>query len=156
MRVVLKLLVPLCSLMIGAAIIALQGGCGSSHEETPATVRGRVWFQGEPVAAGVVVFAPDPDRGGSGKPIRGDTGPDGSFELRVEGSPHIPPGWYRVAIAPPPDRLESWAAFPPQLRRPDRSTLVREVAPGQENVFDFAIEVPTAPRAVSCFTSGSE
>jgi hypothetical protein len=46
-----------------------------------------------------------------------------------------------VAIAPAPDSPKA-PGFPPQLRRPDRSTLVREVAPGQENVFEFAVEVP--------------
>jgi hypothetical protein len=145
MRFILKLLIPVCSLMVGAALIALQGGCGSSSEPGPATVRGRVWFQGQPVAGGLVVFTPDADRGGSGKPVHGETGPDGAFELESEGSPHIPPGWYRVAIAPPPTGSSEWipgqAIFPPQLRRPDRSTLIREVTPGQQHFFEFAISV---------------
>ena len=147
MRVVLKLLVPACSLMAGATIIALQGGCGSSQAPGSTTVRGRISFQGEPVAGGAVVFVPDPDRGGSGKPIRGETGPDGTFELQSEGTPQIPPGWYRVAIAPPPGSpsipAPGHTIFPPQLRRPDLSTLVRKVEPGQEHFFEFAIEVPT-------------
>ena len=84
----------------------------------------------------MVVFAPDRDRGASGKPIRAETGPDGVFEMKSE----IPPGWYRVAIAPPAD--SSWTHFPPQLRRPDASTISREVVAGKENAFEFAVQIP--------------
>src|SRR5581483_11537658 len=107
-----------------------------------ATVRGRVTFQGQPVAGGLVVFSPDPDRGGGGKPARGDLGPDGTFQLKLGDDTAIPPGWYRVAIAPAPAvAYPDWPAFPPQLARPDKSGLVRQVQAGQENVFDFAVEV---------------
>src|SRR5262245_10125081 len=130
MRTVFRLLIPFVSLAVGAAVVALPGGCSSSSGPGPATVRGRVTFQGQPVAGGLVVFSPDPDRGGTGKPARAETAPDGTFQLHLADSPTIPPGWYRVAIAAPPVSAlpdSGRPIFPPQLARPDRSGLVREV-----------------------------
>jgi hypothetical protein len=125
--------------------IALLSGCHRTAPAGNATVRGLVAFQGQPLAGGLVVFSPDLDRGGTGKPISAEIAQDGRFQLNIGGDPTISPGWYRVAIAPAPhtgsfsplDR----SVFPPQLARPDQSGLVREVKPGQENAFEFIIEV---------------
>lgn len=141
-----RVLVPLVALAGGAAVVAIPGGCSRKSPPAAATVRGHVTFQGEPLMSGLVVFSPDPDRGGSGKPARGDLAPDGSFQLKLGDDTTIPPGWYRVAIASGPASFPHSAypdrpTFPPQLARPDRSGLVREVQAGQENVFNFAVEV---------------
>lgn len=155
MRVLVRLLVSIGSLVAGVAAAAFHVGCSSSPAPpTPTTVRGRITFQGQPLAGGTVVFAPDPDRGTAGKPVRGDTGPDGTFQLAVDGRPNVPPGWYRVAIAPPADASGTHSSadpgappgapvFPPALRRPDRSKLIREVTAGKDHVFEFAVEVPS-------------
>lgn len=134
-------------LAVGAGILAaaLPLGCGNGTKPAATgTVRGRLTFQNQPVAGGTIVFTADRDRGGSGQPIRCDTGADGVFILLRDGVPAIPPGWYRVAIAPPPGDLTagSNAAFPPQLRRPDQSTLLREVEAGKDHFFEFAISIP--------------
>ena len=145
MRALVRLLVPLAALAAGIAAVAMLGCNNSSKPVGPSSVRGRVTFQGHPVAGATVVFSPDRDRGTTGKPLRADTGADGVFELHFENTASIPPGWYRVAIAPPPGEQyagSNGSRFPPQLRRPDTSTLVREVAPGKEHVFEFAVEVP--------------
>ncbi len=143
----MRLCVPVAALGIAAAIVALPGGCKRSTPTGPTTVRGTVLFQGKPLSGGIVIYSPDPDRGGSGKPIRGDLGPDGHYQLSLAGNTSIPPGWYRVAIGalPPtePASLLNQTPFPLKLARPDLSGIVREVQPGQENVFDFAVEVPT-------------
>ncbi|MDB5309461.1 MAG: hypothetical protein JWO38_3663 [Gemmataceae bacterium] len=148
MQVLVRLLVAFGSLAVGVALVSLPGGCSSSTPAGPTTVRGRVTFQGQPVAGGLVVFAPDPDHGSSGKPVRGETGPDGTFQLVLDGGPSVPPGWYRVAIAPPPSAgaalRDGKPGFPLQLRRPDRSTVVREVVSGKEHFFELAVEVPTS------------
>jgi hypothetical protein len=146
MRVVMRVLVPVLSLAVGGLAVGLYGGCSASAPPGPTTVRGRVTFQGRPVAGGLVVFAPDPTRGGRGKPARGETGPDGTFQLQFAGGPAVPPGWYRVALAAPPgpERSDARPAFPAQLARPDRSNLVREVAPGADHFFEFAVDVPVA------------
>lgn len=143
MRALVRLLVPFAALAAGAAGVALHSGCSrSSAPPTPTIVRGRVTFQGRPVAGGLVVFTPDRDRGASGKPIRAETGPDGIFQMPT-GDSGVSPGWYRVAIAPPPNTDPgAKPPFPPQLRRPDTSTVVREVTPGKEHFFEFAVEVP--------------
>lgn len=140
MRRAFRLLVPLLSLAVGAGAVAVQGGCGPSKPPRELTVCGRLTFQGRPVAGGTVVFTPDPDHGGAGKPLRAATAADGTFTLRAADGP-VPPGWYRVALAAPPGEATD-PPFPPQLRRPDRSGLVREVTAGKDHVFEFAVEVP--------------
>ena len=139
MQMLVRLLVAFGSLAAGVVVVALHGGCSSSAPAGPAAVRGRVTFQGRPVDGGVVVFAPDPDRGSTGKLVRGETGPDGVFQLAAEGGAAVSPGWYRVSIAPPAGGL---AGFPQPLRRPDQSGLIREVVVGKDQFFEFAVEVP--------------
>ncbi|MCI0701171.1 MAG: DUF4198 domain-containing protein [Planctomycetia bacterium] len=149
MRTVLRIFIPVAALVAGAATMALSGGCGSSPPAGPATVRGKLLFNGQPVAGGLVIFTPDPDRGGRGKPARAETGPDGSFLLLLDHSSHIPAGWYRVSLMPPPvisDPLthSDKRTFPAKLARPDLSGLVREVQAGKDHVFEFAVET-TSP-----------
>jgi len=138
MRMLVRSVVPVLALAVGAAVVAVPGGCRRSEPPGAATATGSVTFQGQPVTGGLVIFSPDPDRGGSGKPVRGELGPDGRFRLAREGSDAIPPGWYRVAIVALPSGA---AGFPPRLARPDLSGIVREVRADRENVFDFAVEV---------------
>jgi hypothetical protein len=125
--------------LLGAcALGGSGGGCGAAETRSPATVRGRVLFQGRPLAGGMVVFTPDPDRGPAGQPARATISPHGEYRLTSDGSPYISPGWYRVAIADPPQTVRG---FPAALRRPDRSGIEREVISGKENVFEFEIEL---------------
>jgi len=143
MKTVLRLFIPVVALVAGAVAMALW--CGSNPPPGPATVRGKLTFNGQPVAGGMVVFTPDPERGGSGKPARAETGPDGSFLLLLDNSSHIPAGWYRVSLMPAPvipDPLADRPTFPAKLARPDMSGLAREVQPGKDHVFEFAVEVP--------------
>jgi hypothetical protein len=125
-------------------LAAAPVGCGSSSPPAAATVRGLVTFQGQPLVGGVVVFAPDRERGTSGKPATATVAQDGSFRLTGDGGTPVPPGWYRVAVADRPGSLsdaDGSARFPTALRRPDRSGLEREVLAGRDNVFVFQIEV---------------
>jgi hypothetical protein len=139
MRGLLRAASAVLSLAAGAVVVGPHLGCSRPAPPGPATVRGSVTFQGRPLPGGVVVFTPDKDRGTAGKPIRGELGPDGTFKLHdTAAGPQVPPGWYRVSIAGPPGEER----FPPQLRRPDTSGVVREVTPGKEHVFEFAVEVP--------------
>lgn len=126
--------------------IALTVGCHRLASAGNASVRGFVAFQGQPLSGGLVVFSPDPERGGDGTPISAQIAQDGRFQLSINGNPAIPPGWYRVAIAAAP-QVGSFLpldrpVFPPQLARPDQSGIIREVKPGQENVFEFIVETP--------------
>lgn len=141
-----RLLVPAIALALGAAFIAVPGGCSRKNAPAAAIVRGKVTYQGEPLAHGLIVFAPDPERGAAGKPACGELAADGTFQLAQGGEAAISPGWYRVAIAPAPQyapgSLRDRVPFPLDLARPDRSGVVREVKSGQDNVFEFTIEVP--------------
>lgn len=139
---VVRVVVSALSLVAGVAATAAFGGCGPSTPPKETTVRGRLTFQGEPVAGGTVVFVPDPDRGGAGKPVRADTAADGTFTLRPADGP-VRAGWYRVALAAPA-AAPTDPPFPPELRRPDRSGVAREVTAGKDHVFEFAVEATGA------------
>jgi len=139
-------LVAVTALAFGVTLVALPGGCSRKAAPAPATVRGKVTYQGEPLAEGLIVFAPDPDRGGRGPSGQGEISADGTFQLMIAGGNTIPPGWYRVAFAPAPQyapgSVRDRAPFPLQLSRPDQSGVIREVKASQENVFEFTIELP--------------
>lgn len=145
LRPLLRSLVPAVSLALGFLIVGLPVGCGSAASSAPTTAHGVVQFLGYPLSGGMIVFAPDVHRGTAGKPIRADIAANGTFELKVDGSPNIPPGWYRIAIAEPSAAAGSYlyapqTLFPVRLRRPDKSDLVRQVQAGKDNVFEFLIE----------------
>ena len=145
MSILSRFLVAAAALGVGVALVAVNNGCSRRAAPATSTVSGKVTFQGEPLAEGLIVFTPDPDRGGTGKSARGDLGPDGTFQLTINGEMTIPPGWYRVAIAPAPryerGSVRDRTPFPLELSRPDRSQVVREVKAGQDNRFEFTIEL---------------
>ncbi|HEY1192139.1 MAG TPA: hypothetical protein VGE74_31210 [Gemmata sp.] len=145
MKAALQFLIGTLALAVGAAA-TFSGGCGSKAPEPgAATVKGRVVLNGQPVVGGLVVFTPNPERGATGNPAFAETGPDGAYALQFEHASAIPPGWYRVSLAPPPPvapKERGAVAFPATLARPDLSGLEREVVSGKEHVFEFVIEVP--------------
>ena len=124
----------------GLALVAatvFPFGCGKPTPPPPAKVSGSVAFQGRPLSGGLIVFVPDFDKGNSGKMLAATVQHDGGFQL-ADGAAVVTPGWYRVAVSDPPGYFDG--VFPAPLRRPDRSGLEREVKPGHEHHFDFAIE----------------
>jgi hypothetical protein len=116
--------------------LLLLAGCGTPP---PATVSGSVHLHGQPLAGGIICFSPDPARSGPGKVVSAEIQSDGTYRL-PDG---VAPGWYRVSLtnAPVAHAAESFSgpSFPAELRRPDRSGLVREVQAGREHRFDFFI-----------------
>lgn len=137
MHTLLRALVPVAALAAGFGAMAALGGCGAKAPDpaSAARVRGRLTFNGAPVAGALVVFAPDPRRGAPGPVARAATAADGSFAL-----PAVAPGWYRVALAAPPGATAT--PFPPKLARPDLSGIEREVRAGHEHAFDIAVDAP--------------
>lgn len=122
---------------------AAAGGCGTPDASGPAGVRGSASFHGHPLTGGTVVFVPDRERGTDGELFTATVDANGAFQL-ADGAKSVPPGWYRVALAEPPDwyGLEpNGSAFPAALRRPDKSGIECEVLAGKDNVFDFAVEL---------------
>ena len=118
-----------------AGWLAALGGCSPSEEDLT-TVRGEVTFGGRPLAGGMIVFAPDPEHGEDGPIATAKIAPDGSYSLKCDLGDGAVTGWHRVAIAPPAGTVDG---VPRRYRRPDLSGLICEVAPGEENVFDFAL-----------------
>ena len=132
------------SVALALALLPLpSSGCGPANVPLH-PVEGRILFKGKPVVEALVVFHPH-DGGplAAHKPLA-QTGPDGRFQLALDKSPHILPGWYRVSLAPAPAVPSAPAvpAFPAKLARPDLSGIEREVHTGRDHDFEIAVEVP--------------
>lgn len=130
-------------LMLGILAIGLGGHVGcSSKPAGPPTVKGSVRYRGEPLGGGRIAFVPDEERGATGPLITAVIQPDGSFVLPAE----VRPGWYRVAVAPPPANAsvptpgEPYPILPARYRNPRNSGLQGEVKAGAENVFHFQLD----------------
>jgi hypothetical protein len=131
------------ALLLGLAFTS-AGGCGSAKTGYP-LVTGRVYYHGQPVAGGLIVFTPDEERGNTGPLAKAIIGPDGRFSLRSEGKLGAAPGWHRVTIAPAPVasksvRLQLYQSPPIRLRSPQLSGLSREVKADAANAFDFLLD----------------
>jgi hypothetical protein len=98
---------------LGAALLVL--GCGGSGDK-PASVSGRVTYNGKPVTSGTVVLI-----GADGK--ASDTGPvqpDGTYSIA-----HSPAGTVKVAFDnPPPPRVDPRTA----AKDPEAQEAAREAA----------------------------
>src|SRR6516225_7750875 len=87
----------LCCVLFFAALAVL--GCGQGEPMTP--VHGRVFFHGQPLPGGTIVFTPDAERGGRGPLACGEIDADGRYTLRTGDKPGAVSGWHRITIAPP-------------------------------------------------------
>ena len=129
--------------MLGLAVTLFAlAGCGT---KTPAksAIKGKVWYRGEPLPGGVIVFAPDAERGNNGPLARGAIAADGTFSL----APETAGGWYRVAIAPLPSDGQTlptpsnpYPGAPARYRNPLLSGLQGEIKVGVENSFEFHLD----------------
>lgn len=132
---------------IGIACLAVTvaGGCGKS-KPADTVVRGQILYRGEPVSGGLIVFAPNPDRGSDGPMATAILNEDGSFTLTAPDARPIAPGWYRIAIAPKagsvrvPTADRPYPGLPAKYRNPSLSGLEREVKPGADNVVLFDLD----------------
>jgi hypothetical protein len=110
-------------------------GCGHD-EERLTTVRGKVFYQGKPLAGGTIIFTPDPERGGSGPMSYAEIQADGSYELRTSRGMGAMPGWHRVTVT----EASGQGHLPGKFSDPEQSGECREVQEGQANVIDFHLE----------------
>ncbi len=127
------------------AILAGVSGCGRS--KPPETiVRGQILFRGEPVAGGLIVFAPNSERGSDGPLATAVLGPDGSFTLTDADGKPVAPGWYRIAIAPragvvpTPTPERPYPGLSKKFGNPVLSGLEREIKEGTENIVCFDLD----------------
>ena len=131
-----------CGLVL--AVLALFG-CGGDEPLTP--VHGRVFFRGQPLPGGTIVFAPDAERGGRGPLAYAEIADDGRYSLRSGDKLGAVAGWHRITIAPPvlavvPGQTLRPAAveLPRRYSDPEQSGLLREVRPGKSGEQDFYLE----------------
>src|SRR5262245_2660647 len=123
----------------------LVAGCGGS-KPADTIVRGQIYYRGEPLSGGLVVFAPNPDRGLDGPVVTATLNDDGSFTLTTADGQPVPPGWYRIAVAPKagtvdqPTAERPYPGLPAKYRNPTQSGLEREVKAGTDNVVCFDLD----------------
>jgi hypothetical protein len=125
-------------------LLLLPAGCGGGAPKL-APVRGQVFYRGQPLAGGTIVFTPDPERGGSGPLACGEIGGDGRYTLRTAEELGAVPGWHRVTVAPlapapgaPP--VAGPLTLPRKYSDPEQSGQDCEVKAGLANVHDFHLE----------------
>jgi hypothetical protein len=116
--------------------VVLLAGCGRSEPEL-APVQGQVFYHGQPLPGGTIVFTPDPARGGRGPLACAEIGADGRYALCTGGKKGAVPGWHQVSIAP---LRRASAALPIHYRDPERSGQHVEVKPGRFNQCDLHLE----------------
>ena len=112
-------------------------GCGGGY----LPVHGKVTLpDGSPVPGCTVIF--EGQAGGKAISARGEVGPDGSFTMSTNRpGDGVPPGNYRVSVAPPPPpSLDSPSPAPynEKFTRLETSGLTFEVKPGNS---EFSIRV---------------
>ena len=131
-------------LLMGLALAVF--GCGRDDKLTP--VHGQVFYRGQPLAGGTIVFAPDPERGGHGPLACGEIGSDGRYTLHTDQTAGAVPGWHRVTVAPPsPPAPPGQTAMPTpsidlprKYSDPEQSGLLREIKAGKIAEQDFHLE----------------
>lgn len=136
---------PLIWLLFGA--LACAAGCGKTAGE-PTAVAGKVTYRGQALAAGTIVFTPDPARGAAGPPVGVDIQPDGGYRMPPKDTPPLAAGWYRVTVAavqmqpaaPGQPYAQPRSLLPAHYRDPDRSGLICEIKPGIANGINFNLE----------------
>ena len=114
--------------------LLLAVGCGRTPTPQP-FVQGRVYYKGQPLTGGTVVFAPDPMRGGHGPMAWGQIEADGRYRLTTDGRNGASPGWHRITIAGATgDKL------PAHYRDPELSGQRFEVRSDRANLCDLHLE----------------
>lgn len=120
---------------VAALALLYAAGCGQDGPKlTP--VRGTVYYKGVPLKGGMVVFAPDPERGGQGPMALAEIRPDGTYNLRTDGDQGAVPGWHRITVSPAGRR----STFPRRYADPELSGLSREVQPDRVNTIDLRLD----------------
>lgn len=135
----------LCRIGLVCAALSLAAGCGKS-KQAETIVRGQILYRGEPVSGGLIVFAPNPDRGSDGPVVTATLNDDGSFTLIGPDGQPVPAGWYRIAVAPKagtvdvPTAVRPYPGLPAKYRNPGLSGLSAEVKSGNDNVICFDLD----------------
>jgi hypothetical protein len=132
---------------IGTLCLALLPLTGCSDKAKPElVVRGQVLYRGAPVAGGLIVFAPNPERGSDGPVLLATLQDDGSFTLTGPDGRPVPAGWYRIAVSPKagtvdmPTPERPYPGLPAKYRNPALSGLEREIKPAADNIISLDLD----------------
>ena len=117
--------------------LVLLVGCGRSGEGL-APVSGQVFYRGNPLSGGTIVFTPDPERGGSGPQAWAEIKADGRFSLFTDTRKGAVPGWHRVTIAP--CQADRSRRLPHRYRDPEQSGQCFEVKADSVNTCVLHLE----------------
>ena len=118
--------------------LLLLAGCGRS-QPTLAPVQGQVFYNGQPLAGGTIVFTPDPERGGRGPQAWAEVAADGRFTLYTGRKKGAVVGWHRVTIAPL-RRAAPAIVLPTRYRDPELSGQRVEVRADRVNHCDLRLD----------------
>ena len=120
----------------------LAAGCGDP-KPTLAPVCGHIYFHGQPLNGGAVVFTPDPEHGGRGPLAFSRIAEDGGYVLSTGLKTGAAPGWHRVTFKALPSAPAASSAdnrLPAHYSDPEQSGQTCEVKAAQANVIDFHLE----------------
>ncbi len=122
-----------------ALALALLPSCGSGAKLLP--VEGRVFFHGNPLPGGTIVFTPDPERGGSGPMSWAMIQPDGRFILQSSNQLGAAVGWHRITILPSGEEGQpSPSLLPRKYADAQHSEKLFEVKVDRKNVIDVYLD----------------
>jgi hypothetical protein len=133
------------SLVSLVAVAVGLSGCGSGDGLVP--VHGKVFYKGQPLTHGTIVFTPDTSHGTSGPLASAEIQADGTYRLTSGAAAGAIAGWHRVTVLSVEPREGNGPRFtvprsllPEKYRDPVQSGLTCEIKPGKENGINFNLE----------------
>lgn len=127
------------SVAVAVFALTIPMGCGSK----PALqnrILGTVYFHGEPLRGGMVVFIPDVEQGGSGSLVVGKIDPSGNYSINSSAEYPISEGWHRVTVCGEPRQdapsryVSLFRDVPNRYRNPELSGLKCELQLGSNRI----------------------
>ena len=132
-------------------LLAGETGCGKSSLPERARVEGQVTLDGNPLAAGTVMFVPDGTKGTTGPPAIGFIDAHGRYQLttdRGSSGDGAVVGFHKISIeareSAEPGAV-SKSLVPAHFGNPETSGLAREVKARQVNKIDLSLSSQAAP-----------
>jgi len=115
-------------------LLLVLTGCGQTPPQL-SQVQGRVFYRGNPLPGGTIVFTPDPEMGGQGPLAVAEIQPDGHYTLRTGQQTGAVPGWHRITVA-----SVGATSLPGRYRHPELSIPPQEVRAAVVNNIDIHLE----------------
>jgi hypothetical protein len=127
-------------------VLVVVSGCSNDDSPRLTPVHGKVFYRGQALGSGTIVFAADPTRGTKGPLAQAEIQSDGSYTLKTGEQLGAVAGWHRVSVVAVDVSFQqgSYAVprplVPLRYGDPERSGLLCEVKVGQDNGINFNLE----------------